>query len=62
MVGSQSEVQAQEAWKGLGHTIASGNLLWPVTHIDPQGLKAGEEVGDEKGKPWLSLKTVSSAV
>lgn len=40
VVGSRAEAQAQEARKGPGHTIASRNLLSPVTHIDPQGLEA----------------------
>lgn len=45
VVGSWAEVQAQEAWEGLGHTIASRNILSPVTHVDPQGLEAGKRSG-----------------
>ena len=45
VVRSQAGAQADETRKGLGHAVASRNLLSPVTHIDPQGLGAGTESG-----------------
>lgn len=29
----------QEAWKALCHIVCSGNLLFPVAHVDPNHLK-----------------------